>query len=166
MKIHKRLSNKPAIKHTTITLSAYDVIKPVGTCMLKCKGKVSSPVTFYVVSVVVQPILGLTDCIRLGQIQRLHALQISNMSKDTIKVEFANVFIGLGKLGKYHITLKDDPQLVVYLARRVPHSLLDRLKKCLELNLQCGVLEKVDQPTNWVHNLVIVEKRMALYICV
>ena len=70
------------------------------------KGKISSPVTFYVVSVV--------DCIKLGLIQRVHTLQISNMSKDTINVEFADVFRGLGKLGKYFITLKDDPQQVVY----------------------------------------------------
>ena len=35
--IHKCLSNKPAMKHTSITLSAYggSIIKPVGTCTLK-----------------------------------------------------------------------------------------------------------------------------------
>ena len=124
LKIHKHLCNKPAIKQTTITLSSYgrSIIKLVGTCTLKWKGRVSSPVTFNVVSVAVQPVLGLTDCIRVGLIQRVHTLQISNMSKDTIKVEFADVFRGLGKLGKYRITLKDDPQPVVYPARRVPHS--------------------------------------------
>ena len=108
LKIHKCLSNKPAMKHTSITLSAYggSIIKPVGTCTLKCKGKISSPVTFYVVSVVVQLLLGLTDCIKLGLIQRVHTLQISNMSKDSITVEFAYVFRGLGKLGKYFITSK------------------------------------------------------------
>ena len=26
-------------------------------------------------------------------------------------------------------------------------------------NVQCGVLVKVDQPTDWVNNLVIVEKK-------
>ena len=25
--------------------------------------------------------------------------------------------------------------------------------------MQCGVLKRVDQPTDWVHNLVIVEKK-------
>ena len=35
-------------------------------------------------------------------------LQVPNMSKDTIRVEFADVFRGLGNLGKYCITLKDD----------------------------------------------------------
>ena len=135
------------------------MIKPVGTCTLMCKGKVSSPVTFYVVAIAVQPILGLTDCIRLGLIQRVHTLQVPDMSKSTIRVEFADVFRGLGNLGKYHITLKDQVNPVIHPARRVPHSLLDKLKKCLEANLQCGVLKKVDKPTDWVHNLVIVEKK-------
>ena len=161
LKVHKRLKGRPAINHTTTTLSAYggSVIKPVGTCTLACKGKVTSRVKFYVVSIHVQPILGLTDCIRLGLIQRVHTLQIPNMSKDTIRVEFADVFRGLGNLGKYHITLKDDLNPVIHPAQRVPHSLLDKLKKCLETNLKCGVLKKVDQPTDWVHNLVIVEKK-------
>ena len=88
------------------------------------------------------------------------------MSKDTIRVEFADVFRGLGNLGKYCIALKDDLQPVVHPARRVPHSLLDRLKKCLDTNLKCGILKKVDQPTDWVHNLVIVEKKNgSLHLC-
>ena len=39
------------------------------------------------------------------------------MSKDTIRVEFADVFRGLGNLGKYRITLKDDLQPVVHPAQ-------------------------------------------------
>ena len=161
LKVHKSLKNTPVISHTTVTLSAYggSMIKAVGTCTLMCKGKVSSPVTFYVVAIVVQPILGLTDCIRLGLIQRVHTLQVPEMSKSTTRVEFADVFRELGNLGKYHITLKDQVNPVIHPARRVPYSLLDKLKKCLEANLQCGVLKKVDDPTDWVHNLVIVEKK-------
>ena len=108
LKVHKRLKRKPVINHTATTLSAYGgsiIIKPVGTCTLECKGKITSHVKFYVVSIDVQPILGLTDCIRFRLIQRVHTL---NMSKDTVKVEFADVFRGLGNLGKYHITLKDN----------------------------------------------------------
>jgi len=35
-------------------------------------------------------------------------------------------------------------------------SLVDKLKQCLDVNLQCDVVKKVDQPTDWVHGLVIV----------
>ena len=41
----------------------------------------------------------------------------------------------------------------------MPHSLLDKLKHSLDANLKCGVLQKVDEPTDWVHSLVIVEKK-------
>ena len=60
----------------------------------------------------------------------------------------------------YHIILKDDLQPVVHPARTVPHSLLAGwTKKCLKVHLQCGELKKVDQPTDWVHNLIIVERK-------
>ena len=73
-----------------------------------------------------------------------------------IKVDFADVFKGL----------KDNVVPVIHPARRVPHSLLDKLKHCLDTNLQCGVLQKVDQPTDWVHSLVIVEKKNGtLHLC-
>ena len=44
-------------------------------------------------------------------------------------------------------------------ARRTPHSLKQRLQKTIEKNVQCGALVKVDQPTDWVNNLVIAEKK-------
>ena len=49
--------------------------------------------------------------------------------------------------------------------RQVPHFLLDKMKQCIEANLRCGVLKRVDRSTDWVHNLVIVEKRMVLSVC-
>ena len=161
LKVHKFLKNIPVIIHTTVTLSAYggSMIKPVGTSTLMCKGKVSSLVTFYVVAIVIQPILGLTDCIRLGLIQRVHTLQVRDMSKSTIRVKFADVFRKLGNLGKYHITHKDQVTPVIHPARRVLYSLLNKLKKCFEADLQCDVLKKVDKPNDLVHNLVIVEKK-------
>ena len=162
LKAYRRLKNKPPIEHTTTKLSAYggSTITPVGTCTLNCKRKLKAvQVTFFITSKAVQPILGLRDCITLGLIQRIHTIQISDMSKEMIKVEYADVFKGLGNLGTYHITLKDNVVPVIHPARRVPHSLLDKLKQCLDTNLQCGVLQKVDQPTDWVHSLVIVEKK-------
>ena len=149
-------------ERTSTKLSAYggSTIIPVGTCVLHCTGKTNDcELTFFIVSKAVQPILGLRDCISLGLIQRIHTIQISDMSKSMIKVEFADVFKGLGNLGTYHITLKDNAIPVIHSARRIPHSLLDRLKQCLETNLQCGVLKRVDEPTDWVNSLVIVEKK-------
>ena len=62
-------------------------------------------------------------------------------------------------LGTYHITLCDNHQPVINPARRIPHSFRDRLQQILERNVTSGVLKKVDEPTDWVSNLVVVEKK-------
>ena len=69
------------------------------------------------------------------------------------------MFIGLGQLGTYHITLHDNHQPVINPPRRIPHSLKAKLQQALERNVRTGVLKKVDQPTDWVSNLVVVEKK-------
>ena len=43
--------------------------------------------------------------------------------------------------------------------RRVPFGLQDRLKLKLDLKEIHKVIQKVSKPTEWVHNLVIVEKK-------
>ena len=81
------------------------------------------------------------------------------MQRVSIKAMYKNVFTGLGKLGKYHITLPNGYTPVVHPARCVLYSLKERLKKAIEANVKSGVLVKVDQPTDWVHNLVVIEKK-------
>jgi len=34
-----------------------------------------------------------------------------------------------------------------------------QIKTLPDVNLKCDVLQKVDEPADWVHNLVIVEKK-------
>ena len=90
---------------------------------------------------------------------RVHTVQVPDLSKETIQVEFPTVFKGLGNIGKYHITLKENAVPVIHQDRRVPHSLCDKLKHSLDANLKFGVLQRVDEPTDCVHNLVIVKKK-------
>ena len=165
MKVYKKLKRQPMIDSTDTMLSAYggSVIKPVSTCNLTCGSKVgSSTIMFYVVSIAAQAILGLEDCITLGLIQRVHAIQVQVMLKE---IDFGDVFKDLGNIGDYHITLKDGITPVIHPPQRVPHSLLGKLKHCLDVNLRYGVLKKVDEPTDWVHNPVIVEKNGSLRLC-
>ena len=75
------------------------------------------------------------------------------------KERFKHVFTGLGNLGKYHITLKENHTTVVNLPRWVLHSLKEQLRQAIDANVKSGVLVKVDQPTDWVRNLVAVEKK-------
>ena len=143
-------------------LSAYggSAIKPNGTCKLTCtsNGKMCD-VTFYVAPVNAQPILGLNDCVQLDLVKRVCTLKAELVTKEAIRDNYPNCFKGLGDLGTYHITMVDNYRPVVNPPRRVPHSLKQRLHQALDKNVKSGVLVKVDQPTDWVNNLVIVEKK-------
>lgn len=157
-----KLSTRPLLQPTTTRLTAYggSLINPIGTCELKCDiNGYNHKVKFYVVDVDSQPILGLRDCDTLSLIKRMDVIHTGQLTKESVKALYNNVFTGLGKLGNYHITLQDGCTPVVNPPRRVPHSLKERLQKAIEANVKSGVLVKVDQPTDWVHNLVIVEKK-------
>ena len=160
---YNELQVKPPLKPTGLKLTAYGgtSITPSGTCKLACSGPSQNKwdVKFYVASVQAHPILGLSDCINLGLIKRVCTLEEGVLTKGMLKEKYPTVFKGLGNLGMYHITLQDKHTPVINPARRIPHSLKERLKKTIERNVQCGVLVKVDQPTDWVNNLVIVEKK-------
>lgn len=137
-------------------------IQPCGMCKLTSSTQDFSntlDVDFYVTAVDAHPILGLTDCTQLGLIKRICSVQ-GVLTKQSLKEKYPDVFTGLGKLGTYHITLHDNHQPVINPPRRIPHSLKDRLRQALERNVRSGVLKKVDKPTDWVSNLVVIEKRM------
>ena len=146
-----------------MTLSAYGgtPIQPNGIYKLTCDtpGSENMPqVDFYVAPVDAHPILGLADRLQLGLIKRVCSIQ-DVLTKQSLKERYPTVFAGLGMLSTYHITLRDNHQPVINPARRIPHSLKDRLQQTLERNVTSGVLKKVDEPTDWVSNLVVVEKK-------
>ena len=162
--VYGKLEPKPQLKPTNMKLTAYggSSITPNGTCKLTCTNQADdgmSEVKFYVVPVDAHSILGLADCVQLGLVKRVCAIKREGLTKEELKQKHPSVFKGLGTLGKYHITLQDNCSPVINPARRVPHSLKSKLKQALEKNVRLGVLKKVDQPTDWVSNLVIVEKK-------
>ena len=153
---------KPPLQPTNVKLTAYGgtSLSPIGVCKLNCNVKGSQrPVEFFVLNVDSQPILGLKDCEQMGLIRRIDSVVTGQLTKESIKSAYKNVFTGLGTLGKYHITLCASAIPVVNPPRRVPYSLKDRLKQAIDANVTSGVLVKVDGPTDWVHNLVIVKKK-------
>ena len=160
--LYNKLHVKPALKSTTMKLSAYGgtPIKPNGTCKLTCSSNSKEcDITFYVAPVNAQAILGLNDCVQLDLVKRVSALHPELLTKDAIRNNYPNCFKGLGNLGTYHITMVYNCTPVVNPPRRVPHSLKQRLHHALDKNVKSGVLVKIDQPTDWVNNLVIVEKK-------
>ena len=103
--LYNKLQVKPALKTTTMKLSAYGgtPIKPNGTCKLTCtsNSKVCD-ITFYVAPISAQPILGLNDCVQLDLVKRVCALQPELLTKDAIRDNYPNYFKGLGNLPHHH----------------------------------------------------------------
>ena len=78
LKVYKQL-----IKHTQLQNSRH-MVGQWSNLLILVHSHASSPVTFYIVSIAVQPILGLTGCIRLGLVQRVHSFQVPDMYCETL----------------------------------------------------------------------------------
>ena len=102
---------------------------------------------------------GIAWCVHLGLIVRVCSLKQGVMTNGMLKEKYHTVFKGLGYLGMYYITLADTYTPIVNPPRRIPHYLKEPLRQTIDKNMETGVLVKVVQPTDWVSNVVIVEKK-------
>ena len=87
--------------------------------------------------------------------------------KPTILDDFTDVFEGLGCVeGEYNIKLKADSHSTIQPQRNVPLRLRDKPKATLDDLERKDIITKVEEPVDWVSNLVIVEKpNNTLRIC-
>ena len=114
-----------------------------------------------------QSLLGRPAIESLDLVKRVNAIGI--MTSDHIKLQFPELFTTLGKLqGNYHICLK--PGAKPYFLTtpcRVAVSLLPEVKKELTRMEQLGVIDKIEEPTEWCAGLVVVPKQNGkVRICV
>ena len=73
--------------------------------------------------------------------------------------EYKDSFSEIGTLPKvHHITIDQNVIPVVTPARKIPTALLDKLKLELEIMRRPETIEPVNEPTEWVNPLKIVEK--------
>lgn len=122
-----------------------------------------------------QAILVLKTCEQLGLIKRINITDADKVTehKQTKKTvatatrathadwvkEYADVLKGIGRLiSKHKIRLKDNAEPVIHPARKVPGALKKRLREKLDSLITEGVIREIDEPTEWVNSLVIVEK--------
>lgn len=175
MKTWKKIQGTPALTQSSTKLKA------LGETFLEHSGRANvqfrvgdKTVTdeVFVTKEKTTPILGLSTSAVLGLVTQgdnFPLKQVSAVDTQTettpatlqsIAKEYSDVFTGLGKYPeKYTIRLKDDAQPTIQPPRRVPQSLHEPLKKKLDDMTQKKVIEPVDQPTDWVNNLVIAEKK-------
>jgi RNase H-like domain found in reverse transcriptase/Reverse transcriptase (RNA-dependent DNA polymerase)/Integrase zinc binding domain len=161
---YNRLKVKPALLDTKAKISAYTGhgITLKGKCTLDCQVRgQSQSCEFYVTCPNYPPILGKQACEELGLLQRvIHTTsRRSPCSPQDIVSEYEDVFKGVGKLShKHSIQLDKDAKPQVHSARKIPISLKAKLKDELDKMEQKGIIVKENDPTDWVHPVVIVSK--------
>ena len=158
----KKLKLPEARVHSTTTrLTGYGGLnlKVKGMCDIKCTHKDSvKTCSFYIVKTDSPAVLGLQSCIDLGLIQLIMSVSESSGISEILD-KYQNVFKGLGRLNNpYNIKIDKSVTPVIHPPRRVPAALRDRLKSTLDEMEQMEVIRKVDEPTDWVSSVVIVEK--------
>ena len=97
--------------------------------------------------------------------------QVSNKFDEDMKCEikqmYPEVFNGLGNLEPaYHMQIEENAMPVIHAPRKIPAALRDKLKFELEKMEANKVIAQVEEPTEWVNSLVVIEKpNGALRIC-
>lgn len=128
------------------------------------KGKIEK-LEFAVVNFNAPCILGLQACEKLNLIKRV--MSVDSSAKKSLLKEYNDVFEGIGELeGYHHIVIDKSVNPVIHPPRRVPIALRDKLKAEIDRMEKLGIVQKVEQPTEWVNSMVIVEKQNGkLRIC-
>ena len=167
--------NKADIKPTKRVLQMWNKteLKPEGICRTTIhnpKNRKKYSVEFIVVKENLTPLLGAKAIQHMELIEvheenfeKVATAKIASTKAQTaeeIIVEYSNVFEGdLGTLeGIQHLDV--DPSVPPSIAplRRVPFAIKPKLKAELERLTDIGVLMPVDEPTDWVSNLVVATK--------
>ncbi|CAL8139314.1 unnamed protein product [Orchesella dallaii] len=115
----------------------------------------------YVIKGLEKPLLGLKACEELQLVKRLNSVTSDpDMTDVKPKEEFPQLFTGLGKIDTpYTIKLRDGARPhAIFSPRRVPIPLMEKVKGKLENLVREGVIEPVDEPSEWCAALVTVPK--------
>lgn len=166
---YDKLANKPAVENKNIVLKTYtgEQIPIQGVCYanVELENK-QQKIMFVVVSKNYPPLLGLEAIKQLGLVKRVHVvgedktLNTESSEQCEIAQEFAEVFEGIGCLPvTYKIQLKEDAVPVIHPARKIPVALRERLHNELNRMTELGIIKRIEEPTEWVNSLVIVEKK-------
>ena len=133
------------------------MITPVGKVTLAV-GKEKHKLTFHVIPSNDCTILGKNASEHLGYVKRVYVM-INKSTKEEILEKYEDVFKGLGNFStSYQIQLKADARPVIQATRTVLYPKQAKLKEPLDKMTAQGIIADVDQPTDWVSNLVITEK--------
>ncbi|CAB4043550.1 Hypothetical predicted protein, partial [Paramuricea clavata] len=109
-------------------------------------------------------LLGLRAAQELGLIKVVGNTRVDSTTKkppahlkEEVIKKHAKIFTGLGRLEReYHIEV--DPTPVINPSRTIPATLRSRVKEELDDMERKNVIRNVEEPTDWVSSMVVVEK--------
>ena len=166
MDVFEKLGTDLSLKRTKVKLRGFDnsLVLPTGTVALTtCYQGITRPVMYFVSPSVKAAILGQDDCENFGLVRRIYGTTVAFGNDDPagkIMEEYSDVFSGLGEFtGEYDIQIDESVRPVQQPPRKFPYVKLDKLKDALQEMERQGVIAKVTEPTDWVSNLVITEKK-------
>ena len=155
-----RLRQKPQLHPANVKLTAYNgtSIPVAGKCILNLLNHdhVNTPTLFIIAETNSVPIIGLSTCQKLNLVTRVMTVECKY--SDLIN-EYSDCFGEIGSLSKlHHLTVDSTFTPVIQAPRKIPFALRNKLKVELDRMERLGVISKVNGPTDWVSNLVLVEK--------
>ena len=167
---------KPLARTRTVLTAFGDAkITPVGETQLRATCPVtgrSQLMKFFVNDSADIAILGKDACQSMNLVQRVRIDGVTSheskpLTKDDLLTEYRDMFTGTGMYEKvYHIELDPSVPPIIETPHKVPYAKHTQLKETLDKLEHDGIITSVDEPTDWVHNLVITEKRNgSLRIC-
>lgn len=151
------------VKKCNTVLEAYGGAKlnSIGKINLQCvwSNKVFS-VDFLIVDLNVKPIIGLPTCYTFGLVKKCEDVDSVSLNDKEIFIQKNNdVFEGLGTFSDVcKIQLKKHSKPVARNARRIPMVIKNKLREKLDKLENENIIARVNEASEWVNNLVIVEK--------
>ena len=138
------------------------VVQPCGVATINCFDKHNNlfALQFYITDVFESVILGEVTCFELNLLKRVNVLKpCMPLSLSQIHSEYANIFAGIGTYAKEYICIQEQAKGVIQPPRKIPYAIRPKVKACLDKLTKQGIVVYVDIPTDWINNLVIVEKK-------
>jgi hypothetical protein len=133
----------------------------VGRCNINCLIRSQNhDISFVIVDAKCSPLLGLETCCKLGLISR--SVNSLTIETDNIVVkDYQIMFDGnLGTIpGEIKLELSSNYEAKIEPPRRVPFALMEPLKNELDRMEKLGIVAKVNEPTEWVHGMVLINKK-------
>ena len=147
-------------------------IHAVESCVLSCVGNADCLRIRFIVMKGGPSLLGHEACEKLYLVRRILNKEECSRIRKVLKVQaeaevvndiqnytLPDVREKLSSLPFTHdIVLRENCTPVINATRRVPVALKSRLKEELLRMQRCGVIEKVEVPTDWVNSIVVVGK--------